>query len=87
MKGKGKAAKVTVSCSVRLSGQAASGRVRAALVRGGRVVASDGAGPSARGAIRLRPGTGALRSGRYTVRVKITVDGKSTRLERRVRVG
>jgi Ca2+-binding RTX toxin-like protein len=81
---KAKGVKVSVSCSVRLAGRSASGRVRAALVRGGRVVATARGRLGAR-AIRLRPH--ATSHGRYTVRITVTVDGRRTRLERRVVIG
>jgi Ca2+-binding RTX toxin-like protein len=82
---KAKRTKVSVSCSVRLAASSASGRVRAALVRGGRVLATDRTRVGA-GAIRLRPSGARLAPGRYTVRVSVTVDGRRTRLRQRVEI-
>jgi hypothetical protein len=71
-----------VICSVRMAATTASGRVRAALVRGDHVVARD-RGRLGSASIRLRP---RRARGRYTVRVTVTVAGRRTTLEQRIRV-
>jgi hypothetical protein len=81
VKGKGRAAKVSVVCSVR-AGTSATGRVRALLVRGDHVVARDHGRLGSR-PITLRP---RRAHGRYTVRISVTVDGRRTMLRQRVRV-
>ncbi len=81
VKGKGRAAKVSVVCSVRAA-TSATGRVRALLVRGDHVVARDHGRLGSR-SITLRPHRA---HGRYTVRISVTVDGRRTTLRQRVQV-
>ena len=82
-KGKGKAAKVQVTCTVQLAG--ATGSVRAALLHGKQVVA--------RGRAAMHGGEAALRldkpraaTGRYALRLRLSVAGKRVTIRRDVRL-
>jgi len=83
-KGKGKAAKVTVTCSVKLA-TASSARVRAVFKRAGHVVAVA-RGARRGGAVRLRLGHRRLARGRYDLVLTFTVRGHRTTVKQRVRV-
>ena len=82
-KGKGKASKVTVSCTVQLAGAGAS--VRAVLMRGDHVIARS-ASTTRKGAARVLLHKAGARHGRYAVRLTITAGGERTTVTRAIRI-
>ena len=84
-KGKGKASKVRVTCSVKLAA-ASRASVRAAFKRGNRVVAAARGTRHSGGRVSLRLRRGQIARGRYDLVLTFTADGRRSTVTQRVRV-
>jgi hypothetical protein len=84
-KRKGKSAKVTVTCSVKLAA-AARASVRAVFKRGHHVVAAAGGVRHSGGRISLHLRRGQMARGRYHLVLTFTAHGRRTTVTQRVRV-
>jgi Ca2+-binding RTX toxin-like protein len=84
-KGKGKAAKVVVTCSVKLAA-AAHASVRAVFKRGNHVVAAARGTRHSGGKVSLRMRRGQMARGRYNLVLTFTADGRRSTVTQRVRV-